>query len=161
MFKYIMEEFIKQWKLSHPSLDYFRICDDLSRHDDYHIVSTALMYDIHIYSIIAGSCHWFQIHDHLSLVTLKKIFFLKNFDILAFSTFSPKKRRTTLDRIFYEAKTYVCDTNIIAKSFEQVRFWTWNLEKKFQMCEKYIPVVSEGEESSAFEMLAEAIKALR
>ena len=80
---------------------------------------------------------------------------------MAFSTFAPKKRRTTLDHIFYEAKTYVCDSNIVAKSFEQVRFWTWNLEKKFQMCEKYIPVVSEGEESSAFEMLAEAIKALR
>lgn len=72
LFKIIMEEFIKWWTLLHPGLHCFLISDNLRVHRNDRIVKTASKYGVHMLNIMAGTSHWFQVHDQLPFANLKK-----------------------------------------------------------------------------------------
>ena len=72
LFKYIMEQFTSYWTLDHPGLDCYMICDNLRIHLNYDIVSAARRKGIHIFTIMPGTSHWFQVQDQLPFASLKK-----------------------------------------------------------------------------------------
>ena len=71
-FKIIMEEFIKWWRRFHPRLHCFLISDNLSIHRADDIVRIAARHGVHLLNIMAGTSHWFQVHDQLPFENLKK-----------------------------------------------------------------------------------------
>jgi len=72
LFQYIMKKFTKWWTSTRPGLHCFLICDNLSAHKDYDVVSNARRNGIHFINIMPGSSHWFQVHDQQPFGLLKK-----------------------------------------------------------------------------------------
>ncbi len=71
LFEYIMEEFTKWWTTTRPGLHCFMISDNLSIHVNDTIVSKARSQGIHMFNIMPGSSHWFQVHDQVPFASLK------------------------------------------------------------------------------------------
>ena len=73
IFKCIMKKFAEWWKTVHPGLVCYTISDNLSIHKNDKIVKIAKDNGIEMLNIMAGSSHWFQVHDQTPFASLKKI----------------------------------------------------------------------------------------
>ena len=71
-----------------PGLDCFMICDNLRVHINSEIISNASSKGIHIFPIMPGYSHWFQVHDQFPFATLK-------------NKMSEKKKRYFCHRRYY------------------------------------------------------------
>ena len=72
LFQRVMECFTSWWRSHHPTLECFLISDNLRIHRNKEIVDTAESNGIHMYNIMPGSSHWFQVHDQKPFGSLKK-----------------------------------------------------------------------------------------
>ena len=72
IFKCIMKKFGEWWRLRHTSLTCYMISDNLSIHKNSEILNIAKDNGIEMLNIMAGSSHWFQVHDQLPFAELKK-----------------------------------------------------------------------------------------
>ena len=72
LFDYIIEVFTAWWKVTHGDLECLLISDNLAIHKHKSIVDKAEGNGIHMLNIMAGSSHWFQVHDQLPFAILKK-----------------------------------------------------------------------------------------
>ena len=72
LFEYIVIEFAKWRQVTRFDLDCFMISDNLPVHKKKDIIELAEGMDIHIYNIMPGSSHWFQVHDQQPFGALKK-----------------------------------------------------------------------------------------
>ena len=72
LFERVMEEFTIWWRRRQPGLDCYLISDNLRIHTSKKIVDTAESNGIHMYNIMPGSSHWFQVHDQKPFGSLKK-----------------------------------------------------------------------------------------
>ena len=71
LFKRIMDEFIVWWTVTRPGLECVLLSDNLPIHRNKGIVDNARSHGIHMLNIMAGSSHWFQVHDQLPFAGLK------------------------------------------------------------------------------------------
>jgi len=72
LFKRVMDEFTEWWTTTQPGLHCFLISDNLRIHTNSKIVKDAKSHGIHMYNIMPGSSHWFQVHDQKPFGSLKK-----------------------------------------------------------------------------------------
>ena len=72
LFKCIVDEFSKWWNKLHKSLNCYLVCNNLSVHGSKMTKYYANARCIYIFPIMAGSSHWFQVHDQLPFGSLKK-----------------------------------------------------------------------------------------
>ena len=72
LFKRVMDEFTTWWTTINPDLHCFLVSDNLHIHKNKTIVKDAKDNGIHMYNIMPGSSHWFQVHDQKPFGFLKK-----------------------------------------------------------------------------------------
>ena len=115
-----MKEFTKLWTTTRPGLHYFMVSGNLRIHTNDSIMVNARTQGIHMFNIMAGSSHWFQVHDQIPFATLKnKMSQLKD-EILNCVKLEPKERTKLLDSIFYKAEKFDFTKRNILKSFADV-----------------------------------------
>ncbi len=73
LFKCILDEFSKWWNSQHEGLNCYLVCDNLRAHVSDDVKQFANARGIYVFPIMAGSSHWFQVHDQVPFGTLKKI----------------------------------------------------------------------------------------
>ena len=95
-----MKEFTKLWTEHHPDLHCNMVGDNLRAQGSDDIFATALRNSIQILNVIAGSSHWFQVHDQLQFANLKNFMDQKNFELLSDISLTPKQKRVFLISFF-------------------------------------------------------------
>ena len=158
LFDYIMEEFAKYWNLTRPGLHCFMISDNLRCHHNNEIFRKAFLRGIHMFYIMPGSSHWFQVHDQLPFANLKKNMVEAKNRVSPIHSLPREERRKLLLAIFYDAEKKAFARHILQKSFADVGLWPWNPDRIFEICEKYSPPQPSVFYDQATNALIEAIK---
>jgi len=83
LFCRIMDALIYWWTTTRPGVGCLLISDNFPIHKSSNIIDNAKANGIHIMNIIAGSSHWFQIHDQFPFAELKKKMISDFYDVLA------------------------------------------------------------------------------
>lgn len=108
-------------------------------------------------NIIAGSSHWFQVHDQLPFAVLKKKMMEENNRCFG-SFFVPRSvSRTVLMGNFYKAEACAMRPEIIIKSFADVGLWPLLPDKILENCRKFCRVDSDSADSEEIKTHAEAV----
>ncbi len=141
-FRYIMDQFIEWWTSTRSGLECFLISDNLRIHTNKDIVMKAREKGIHMFNIMPGTSHWFQVHDQQPFGGLKKKMSQKKFELLTSTDIPREDRRDLLKQIFYEAESEAFNTRTVQKAFAEVGLWPWNPEKILEMCREHSPVLS-------------------
>ena len=71
LFEIIIDAFIYWWTTTRPGVACLLISDNLAIHKNKAIVEKAESNGIYMINIMAGSSHWFQVHDQLPFPKLK------------------------------------------------------------------------------------------
>jgi len=137
LFKRIMDEFTKWWTTTRPGLDCYLISDNLPAHKNKDIVEIAKANGIHMYNIMPGSSHWFQVHDQKPFGSLKKKMREKKFQFLSLISLPRNERRDLLTCIFYQAEAEALETHIVSKTFAEVGLWPWNPDHIIEICREH------------------------
>ena len=158
LFDYIMEEFTKFWNITRPGLHCFLICDNLRSHRNSDVFRKAFLRGIHLFYIMPGSSHWFQVHDQLPFANLKKSMTDTKNTISPIFSLPPLERRKLLMAIFYDAEKKASATHILTRSFADVGLWPFNPDRIFEICEKHSPARPSVYYDEAMNALIEVIK---
>ena len=140
LFEYVMVRFVMWWKSSHGHVDCFLISDNLPTHKNKDIVAYAESMGIHMYNIMPGSSHWFQVHDQQPFGALKKKMVQKKFDLWTSTEAQPKEGVDLLLCLFYQAEGDAFEPQVLRKTFEYVGLWPWNPQKILNNCRENCPV---------------------
>ena len=157
LFRYIMEEFTKWWTSTRPGLHCFLVCDNLSVHKDFDIVSNARRQGIHFINIMPGSSHWFQVHDQQPFGLLKKVMREEKIKNPTPISAPPEVKKTLNMSRFYEAERRALAILVVRKGFRNVGLWPWNAAKILKICEEHSPVPSQLISSDLMRVTADAI----
>ena len=142
LIKYIMDKFIEWWTSTQPGLHCFLICDNLTVHKDYHLVSSARRHCIHFINIMPGSSHWFQLHDQQPFGLLKKNMAHEKFDVSVPLSLESEGRRTISMDMFYNVEVQTFKPSIVRYAFESVGLVPWNTTRIWKICQHNSPLVS-------------------
>lgn len=158
LFKYIMEEFTKWWTTTHPGLHCFMVSDNLRIHTNEAIITTARLHGIHMFNIMPGSSHWFQVHDQLPFATLKKKLTQFKNEILNCVKLESKERTKLFHAIFYKSEKYALAVNKMRKSLADVGLLPWDPERIIQNAQKHSPMKSQAQADCMMRELVDVIK---
>ena len=158
LFKFIMEEFTKWWTATFPGLHCFMISDNLRIHTNDTIVQNARVQGIHMFNIMPGSSHWFQVHDQAPFATLKKKMTQFKNEILNCVELEPKERTKLFHGIFYKAERYAFKKQTILKSFADVGLRPWDPGEIIKNAKQHSPMKSQDETDSVMRELIDVIK---
>jgi len=136
LFKYIMKKFTKWWTSTRPGLHCFLICDNLSAHKDYDVVSNARRNGIHFINIMPGSSHWFQVHDQQPFGLLKKKLKEKKNKLSIPVSATSEVRKTISMARFYKAEAKAFRISVVCKAFKDVGLNPWNPDLIKENCLK-------------------------
>ena len=121
------------------------------------IVEKAESNGIYMLNIMAGSSHWFQVHDQLPFAILKKKMrdcFYKCFGV---SSTQPGPTLETRMAEFYESEKYAFDPKVVRRSFALVGLHPLDKTLILKNCQENCPVVPESDEGSMIDDLAQKI----
>ena len=158
LFEYIMEEFTKWWTATRPGLQCFMVSDNLRIHTNDTIVRNARTKGIHMFNIMPGSSHWFQVHDQIPFASLKKKMSEFKNEILNCVTLEPKERTKLFHAIFYKSEKYSFTEKNVLKSLAAVGLRPWNPEKIIKNAQENSPMVSKDQSDEMMRELVDAIK---
>ena len=158
LFEYIMEEFTKFWNITRPGLHCFLICDNLRSHHNNEVFRKEFLNGIHMFYIMPGSSHWFQVHDQLPFANLKKNMTDQKNAISPIFSLPHQERRKLLMAIFYDSERKAFAGNIVRRSFADVGLWPFNPDRIFEICEKHSPAHSSVFYEEATNALIDTIK---
>ena len=161
LFKIIMEDFIKWWNRDHKGLHCFLISDNLSIHRNSTITETAFKRGVHMFNIMPGTSHWFQVHDQLPFANLKKLMAQKKNRYSRIFTLPRWRRMALLMGIFYKAERKAFISHIVRKSFADVGLWPGNPDLILENYLKFCPVDSQQEEDETMRDLIDAVNVHR
>ncbi len=134
LFEYIIIEFAKWWNTTRSGLECFMISDNLPIHTNERIVSIAESMGIHMYNIMPGTSHWFQVHDQQPFGVLKKNMGRKKFDLLTSTVTTDKSKQDLLMALFYQAEASAFGKEVVCKAFSDVGLWPWDPETILKNC---------------------------
>ena len=158
LFQYIMEEFTKWWTTTHPGLHCFMVSDNLRIHLNDTIVCNARSQGIHMFNIMPGSSHWFQVHDQEPFATLKnKMHEFKN-EFLNCVSLQPQERTKLFHAIFCKAEKCSFTRKIILDSFAAVGLLPWNPVKIVNDASDNSPMVSKDQSDGVMREMIDAVK---
>ena len=159
-FETIMAEFASWWQATRPGLDCFMISDNLRIHCNKRIVNTAMSKGIHMLNIMAGSSHWFQVHDQQPFGILKKKMAEKKSEFSGCFSPEPNVRRKQLMCMFYEAEACAFQPHVVRKAFADVGLSPWNPERIRDVAKKHSDSQSLENESDRVQELVKKSIAL-
>jgi len=157
LFKVVITEFATWWKSAMGGLDCFLISDCLVTHRNKDIVQFAESLGIHMYNIMPGSSHWFQVHDQQPFGGLKKKMKEAKYSLWTSTMDEPTDGPGILTHLFYQAEEGAFERKILKKTFDDVGLWPWNPEKIRKNCEEHCPVVRQPKESRLVKKLLKII----
>jgi len=137
LFAYIMNEFTNWWTTTRPGLDCFLISDNLRAHRNDDVVKCAETNGIHMYNIMAGSSHWFQVHDQLPFALLKKMMIVKKNQFLRSIPATPEARKIKLLCMFYEAEAIAFQPHVLRDSFRSTGLWPFDENIIRKACQEH------------------------
>ena len=132
LYKVILTEFHAWWVSIHPNLDCYILSDQLKVHRDADILQYSLDNHMYLWSIMAGTSHWFQVHNQYPFGLLKKNLKTKVESLSWDPDHSAKYRNSLLAGCFYEAENIAMRKPVVKAAFKHVGLWPWdpNLIKK-------------------------------
>ena len=142
LFEYVIIQFAIWWHTTRPGLDCFMISDNLPVHTNSKIVKFAERLGIHMYNIMPGTSHWFQVHDQQPFGALKKRRVEKNYELWTSTAAPPDDTKDLLMCLFYQAEMHAFETQVVRKTFADVGLWPWNPKKILQNCLENCPIVA-------------------
>ena len=140
LFEYIMIKFAIWWKSFHGHVDCFMICDNLPVHKNKDIVAFAESMGIHMYNIMPGTSHWFQVHDQQPFGELKKKMSEEKYRLWTSTVVQPEEGMDLLMCLLYQAEPSAFETQVMRKTFDDVGLWPWNAVKILKNCRENCPV---------------------
>ena len=129
LFEYIMDDFSKWWRATHPGLHCFFVCDILSIHCNYGIVKKAWKQGIHFHHIMPGSSRWFQIYVQTPFANLKNLMVDLKSEMTPSDRVAPEDRKVISMTVFYNAEKTAFSISNVKSAFTRVGLWPWNPEK--------------------------------
>ena len=106
---------------------------------------------------MAGSSHWFQVHDQLSFAILKKTMRDSLYKYFGVSSTEPGATVKIRMAEFYEAEKSAFNPKAVRDSFAMVGLHPWDKKLILKNCRENSPVDPESGESSMIDDLAKKI----
>ena len=157
LFHTIMDAFIYWWTTTRPGVACLLISDNLAIHKNSAIVEKAESNGIYMLNIMAGSSHWFQVHDQLPFAILKKKMGTSFYKCFGRNSTDPEATLITRMAQFYEAEKDAFDPQSVRKSFAMVGLQPWNKNLILKNCRENSPAGSDSIENSMIDDLARKI----
>ena len=155
LFKFIIDAFINWWTIIHPKVHCLLISDNLAIHRNKDIVKNAKASGIHMINIMAGSSHWFQVHDQLPFAQLKKQMMLDFYTCFSEDLTDPEATLELRMAKFYEAERKALEPKLLLDSFDAVGLQPYDPEKIRKNCRENSPVTARSEETGMLDDLAQ------
>ena len=108
-------------------------------------------------NIMAGSSHWFQVHDQLPFAILKKTIRDSFYKYFGVSSTEPGATLEIRMAEFYEAEKSAFNPKAVRDSFSMVGLHPWDKKLILKNCRENSPVDPESGESSMIDDLAKKI----
>jgi len=160
IFKYIMDEFAKWWTSTRPGLRCYLISDNLAIHTNNDVVEDAKRRGIEMINIMAGSSHWFQVHDQLPFATLKKKFAALKNDFLPWMPSKEKDRRAFYVSLFFKAEMKTFKSSVVKNSFKDVGLRPWIPDVIYQASLEHSSTVSQDQTNILVDKVLDAVERL-
>ena len=160
LFRYIIIRFAQWWKISHGLVDCFMICDNLPVHANNDIRALAKSLGIHIFYIMPGTSHWFQVHDQQPFGALKKKMTEEKFKVWTPTAAPFENNVDLLTCLFYQAEKHGLEASMLRQTFADVGLWPWNPAIILQNCQENCLVLSPGKESRLVRKLLQIINTI-
>ena len=157
LFEYVIIRFAMWWKSTHGPVDCFMTSDNLPIHKNKAIVEFAEGMGIHMYNIMPGTSHWFQVHDQQPFGALKKKMTEGKFQLWKSSATQAEDSMDLFTCLFYQAEMDAFETQVIRKTFADVGLWPWNPQKIMQNCRENCPEDSPLKKSRLIKQLLKII----
>ena len=157
LFRRIIDAFIYWWTTTRPGVGCLLISDNLAIHKNSFIVNNAKANGIHMMNIMAGSSHWFQVHDQLPFAELKKQMMLDFYQCFSSTSTGPEATLEVRMGNFYEAEKKALDPKLLRDSFAMVGLHPWNKNLILSNCREQSPVTADSDENEIINELAQKI----